>query len=187
MMKIHKKAFVHSSAVVMGAVELGEKSSVWPMTVVRADLGKIRIGRFVNIQDGSILHCNTDNQLEIGDYTLVGHKAMLHGCKIGKGCLIGINATVLDNAEIGDGAMIMAGCTIRGGKKIPPRALVLPAGDKVKIMENKATPLVTVHGSLEYAELAKLAKKGNKKLLSQAKLDELKPLAEQIVRELDLS
>ena len=54
-------------------------------------------------------------------------------------------------------------------------------------MENKATPLVTVHGSLEYAELAKLAKKGNKKLLSQAKLDELKPLAEQIVRELGLS
>lgn len=186
-MKIHKKAYVHPSAVVMGAVKLGEKSSVWPMTVIRADLGNIIIGSYTNIQDGSILHCNTDNQLEIGDYTLVGHKTMLHGCKIGKGCLIGINATILDNAEIGDGAMIMAGCTIRGGKKVPPRSLVLPAGDKVKIMENKATPLLTVYGCLEYAELAKLAKKGSKKLLSNSKLRALKPLAEQIVSELGLS
>ena len=178
---------MHPSAVIMGAVTLGANTSIWPLSVIRADLGKITVGNYVNIQDGSILHCNTDNSLNIGDYTLIGHKAMLHGCKVGKGCLIGINATVLDNAEIGDGAMIMAGCTVRGGKKVPPRSLVLPAGDKVKIIENKATPLITILGCLEYAELAKLAKKGNKKILSETKINSLKPVAEQVISALGLS
>lgn len=185
-MQVSETAYVHPQAVVTGAVSLGAYSSIWPMTVIRADLSPITIGSYVNIQDGTICHSNIDNTLNIGDYTLVGHRAMLHGCKIGRGCLIGINATILDDAEIGDGAMIMAGCTIRGGKKIPPLSLVLPAGDKVKIIPGKATPLVTILGSLEYYELAKLAKSGSTDTLPEETIEALRPEAERVAAELQL-
>lgn len=88
-------------------------------------MNRITLGNFINIQDNTSLHTDSRGSISIGDWTLVGHNAMLHGCKIGRGCLIGIGSILLDGCEIGDGAQITAGCMIRGGKKIPPRSLVL--------------------------------------------------------------
>ncbi len=152
--------FLHPSSSVIGNVTLGEHCSIWPSTVLRADLGAIELGRGVNIQDGSILHTDSGGRLTIGDYTLVGHKVMLHGCSIGRACLVGIGTIVLDGAQIGDGAMITAGCLIRGGMKIPPFALVVAKDGDVKVYENKARTLLTVMGSLEYIRLARRYEKG---------------------------
>lgn len=158
--KIHPTAFIHERAFVFGDLAMGEHSSLWPGVVVRADMNTIVLGNCVNIQDNSTLHCDSRRGVTIGDYTLVGHNAMIHGCKIGRAVLIGIGSIVLDDAEIGDGAMITAGCMIRGGTKIPPRALVTPEGSSIKIYENKAKTAYTVAGSLEYIELAKRAQRG---------------------------
>ncbi|TGK02926.1 gamma carbonic anhydrase family protein [Leptospira langatensis] len=154
-MKIHETAFIHPAATAMGMLEMGPYSSLWPGAVARADLNEIILGEGVNIQDNTTLHTDSTGSLLIGDYTLVGHNAMLHGCKIGRGCLIGIGAVVLDEAEIGDGAMIFAGCMIRGGKKIPPRAMVIPKNGDIVIYEKKAKPEMSVAGCLEYIQLAK--------------------------------
>ena len=154
-----KSSFIHPQASVFGMVTLGKNTSIWPGAVLRGDLGNIILGDFVNIQDHSTLHVNSRNKIEIGDYTLVGHNAILHGCKIGKACLIGIGCVILDGAEIEDGAMITAGCIIRGGKKIPARSLVIQKSGDIKIVEGKARTSHTIAGSLEYAELAKRFKK----------------------------
>lgn len=158
--KIHPTAFIHERATVYGDLTMGEYASLWPGVVVRADMHHFVIGNCVNIQDNSTLHSDSRRGIEIGDYTLVGHNAMIHGCKIGRAVLIGIGSVVLDDAEIGDGAMITAGCMIRGGTKIPPRAMVTPDGSSIKIFENKARTALTVAGSLEYVELAKRMQKG---------------------------
>ncbi len=42
--KIAESAFVSEAAYVIGDVEIGENSSVWPGAVIRADFGKIKIG-----------------------------------------------------------------------------------------------------------------------------------------------
>ncbi|PJZ69894.1 gamma carbonic anhydrase family protein [Leptospira perolatii] len=154
-MKIHETAFIHPAATVIGMVELGPFSSIWPGAVLRADMSSITLGEAVNIQDNSTLHTDWKTGISIGDYSLIGHNAMLHGCKIGRACLIGIGSIVLDDAEIGDGAMILAGCMIRGGKKIPPRSMVFPKNGSIVIQENKARPEMTVAGCLEYIELSK--------------------------------
>ncbi|TGK06934.1 gamma carbonic anhydrase family protein [Leptospira semungkisensis] len=154
-MKIHETAFIHPAATAMGMLEMGPYSSLWPGAVARADLNEIKLGEGVNIQDNTTLHTDSTGSLRIDDYTLVGHNAMLHGCKIGKGCLIGIGAVILDEAEIGDGAMILAGCMIRGGKKIPPRAMVIPKNGDIVIYDKKAKPEMSVAGCLEYIQLAK--------------------------------
>ncbi|MFB5650125.1 gamma carbonic anhydrase family protein [Leptospira wolffii] len=154
-MKIHETAFIHPAATAMGLLEMGPYSSLWPGAVARADMNVIRLGEGVNIQDNTTLHTDSTGSIDIGDYTLVGHNAMLHGCRIGRACLIGIGAVVLDEAEIGDGAMILAGCMIRGGKKIPPRAMVLPKNGDIVIYERKAKPEMSVAGCLEYIQLSK--------------------------------
>lgn len=159
-MNIHETAFIHPQATVIGLVEMGRYSSLWPGTVVRADMNRIVLGEGVNIQDNSTLHTDSSRGITVGDYTLVGHNTMLHGCKVGRGCLIGIGSIVLDEAEIGDGAMVMAGCTVRGGKKIPPGAMVIQKNGELKIFEGKAKPVLSVAGCLEYIVLSDRFKKG---------------------------
>lgn len=158
--QIHPTAFIHERATVIGDVTMGEYSSLWPGVVVRADMNRFVLGDFVNIQDNSTLHSDSKRGVEIGDYTLVGHHAMVHGCTIGRGVLIGIGSVILDGAVIGDGAMVTAGCMVRGNTKIPPHALVTPDGSTIKIIENKAKSVYTIAGSLEYAALAKRLQEG---------------------------
>lgn len=54
--KLGERVFVDPSAVVLGDVEIGNDSSVWPLVVIRGDMHRIRIGRCSSIQDGSVLH-----------------------------------------------------------------------------------------------------------------------------------
>lgn len=146
--------FIHPQAVAFGMIEFGESVSLWPGSVVRSDMNKIKLGNYVNIQDNCTLHTDSRSALSIGAYTLIGHNAILHGCEIGNGVLIGIGSVILDNAIIGDGAQITAGCLIRGGKKIPPNSLVVSSKGEIKIYENKSKPEFTIAGCIEYAHLS---------------------------------
>ena len=104
--QIAASAWIADSAEVMGRVHVGERSSVWFNTVIRADNEIIRIGDESNIQDGTVLHCDPGKPLNIGRGVTVGHQVMLHGCTIGDGTLIGIGAVVLNQAVIGKNCQI---------------------------------------------------------------------------------
>jgi len=115
--------YIDRDAVVIGDVEIGEGSSVWPMTVVRGDIHRIRIGKRTSVQDGSILHVthagpfNPDGfPLIIGDDVTIGHKAMLHGCTIGNRVLIGMAAVIMDGVVVYDEVIIAAGTLVPPGK-----------------------------------------------------------------------
>lgn len=148
-----RAAFVHADATVIGMVTMGRGCSIWPGAVLRGDMNAIRLGDFVNVQDNCTLHTDSRSPIEIGDYSLIGHNAILHGCSIGRACLVGIGSIVLDGAQIGDGAMVTAGCLIRGRARIPSRALVVSEGGGLRIFPGKAPVRQTVAGSLEYVEL----------------------------------
>ncbi len=123
--RIAAGAYVDEAALVIGDVEIGEDSSLWPQVVARGDVHSIRIGARTNIQDGSILHVTQDNAfspgghaLVIGDEVTVGHGAILHGCTVEDRCLVGMGATVLDGAVVRSGAMIAAGALVPPGKDL---------------------------------------------------------------------
>ncbi|WER50108.1 gamma carbonic anhydrase family protein [Cupriavidus sp. WKF15] len=122
---IGKSCFLADNATVVGAVTLGENSSVWFSAVLRADVEPITIGARTNLQDGVVVHADPGHPVIIGDGVSVGHQARLHGCIIADGSLIGIGATVLDGARIGEQSLIGAGALIPPGKVIPPRSLVM--------------------------------------------------------------
>ena len=122
---ISESAYIDDSAVVIGDVTIGEGSSVWPMTVIRGDVQKIRVGKMTNIQDGSILHVTHDGEFSpggfactIGNYVTVGHRVTVHACTVGDYCLLGMSATIMDGAVIEDKVIVGAGSLVPTGKTL---------------------------------------------------------------------
>ena len=129
--RIHPTTFTAANATVIGDVTLGEESSVWYQCVLRADINRIVIGPRSNIQDGSVIHLADDFGTEVGELVTVGHKAILHACKIGDEVLVGMGAIVLDGAEIGARSIIGAGALVTGGKVFPPGSLIIGSPAKI--------------------------------------------------------
>ena len=117
--------YIDGTALVIGDVNIGADSSVWPMSVVRGDVHCIRIGSNTNIQDHSVLHVSHEseyspegNPLNIGNYVTVGHRVILHGCTVADNCVIGMGSTVMDGAVINEGVMLGAGSLVSPNKEL---------------------------------------------------------------------
>ena len=122
--------FIDPTALVIGDVEIGAGSSIWPCTVVRGDIHRIRIGKNTNVQDGSVLHVTHDGPywpggfaLAVGDDVTIGHRVVLHGCTVGSRCLVGMGAIVMDGATIEDEVIIGAGAIVTPGTRCQSQSL----------------------------------------------------------------
>jgi len=126
--KIAGSAFVSEAAYVIGDVEIGENSSVWPGTVIRGDRGTIRIGKNTNVQDNSVIH----GSVIIGDNVHIGHGTVINCRRIENNVLLGMNSTILHDAEIGNFCVIAAGCLVSQGMKIPDNSFVTGVPAKIQ-------------------------------------------------------
>ncbi|MGI9212471.1 MAG: gamma carbonic anhydrase family protein [Methylococcaceae bacterium] len=120
-----QNVYVANTATLIGEVSVGNDVSFWPQTVARGDVNRIEIGAETNIQDGSVLHVTqrTDHNPEgypliIGLGVTVGHRVILHGCRIGNHCLIGMGAIIMDGVVVEDDVMIGAGSLVSPGKHL---------------------------------------------------------------------
>ncbi len=133
--QVGKGVFIAPTATLIGDVEVGEGASIWYGAVLRADFGKIRVGKGSSIQDNAVVHVIPDCETVIGDEVTVAHGAVLHGCTIEKGAIIGMGAVVQDFARVGEEAMVAAGSVVTTNMVIPPRHLAagVPAAIKKEI------------------------------------------------------
>lgn len=122
---IDPTAYIDDTALIIGDVEIGKDSSIWPFTIVRGDVNAIRIGAQTNIQDHSVLHVTHDGPynpggyaLQVGNKVTVGHRVILHGCTIHDSCLIGMGATLMDGVVIHSNTIIGAGSLVTPGKEL---------------------------------------------------------------------
>jgi carbonic anhydrase/acetyltransferase-like protein (isoleucine patch superfamily) len=124
--RIDPTAFVAENAMVIGDVHIGQRANIWFHCIVRADTNYIHIGKNCNIQDACVLHVVKDlYPLILEDDVVLGHRVVVHGCRVGRGSLIGIGAIVLDGAEIGEESIIGAGSVVSPKSIIPPRTLAM--------------------------------------------------------------
>jgi carbonic anhydrase/acetyltransferase-like protein (isoleucine patch superfamily) len=132
--KIHPTAFVSEAAYIVGDVEIGEHSSIWPGAVLRGDTGKVVIGKYTAVEDNCVIHSGKPGEGDtyIGDYCNIAHGAVVHCKKIGNNVLIGIHATILHNAEIGDYCLIGAACLVMEDMKVPDHSFVVGVPGKIK-------------------------------------------------------
>ncbi|MFP4006194.1 MAG: gamma carbonic anhydrase family protein [Candidatus Hadarchaeia archaeon] len=131
--EIHETAYVHPSATIIGDVEIGARSSVWPGAVIRGDLARVEIGRYTCVQDNAVVHTDYGKfgnegefpMVELGDYVVVGHQALIHGAKIHDECLIGAGSTVFNRAVIHEHALVGLGAVVLEDTEVPPRKVVV--------------------------------------------------------------
>ena len=119
--RIAPSAFISDLAHIIGDVEIGENSSVWPGAVIRGDYAPIRIGNNTHIEDNSVIHY----KVTIGDNVVIGHGTVVEALRIGNYVLIGNNATVLHDVEVDDFCIVGAGAMVRMGMKIPSHSFVV--------------------------------------------------------------
>lgn len=123
--EIHPTAFVHPDAVVIGAVVIGQESSVWPAAVLRGDHGRIRIGSRTSVQDGTVVHTTPRQHTVVGDNCVIGHNVHVEGCTIGNDCLIGSGSVVLNGAVVENGAAVGAAALVPEGVLVPTGQIAL--------------------------------------------------------------
>lgn len=120
-------AYVDPAAVVIGRVRLGPGASVWPQAVLRGDTDLITVGAQTNVQDACVVHVDAGVPCTIGARVTIGHRAVIHGCRIDDEVLVGMGAIVMNHAHIGSGSIVGAGALVTEGTVVPPGTLVLGA------------------------------------------------------------
>ena len=146
--RIHPTAFVHPQATVIGKVEIGAGSSIWPQAVLRGDHNVIRIGERTSIQDGSVLHVNADLETVVGDESVIGHLVHLEGCVVEGRALVGNGSIVLHRAVIRTGAVVGSNAVVTNDTIVPEGALAL--GVPARVLEGKADPELISYAVEQY-------------------------------------
>lgn len=124
--RVDARAFVAPGARLIGDVEIGPEASIWYNCVLRGDVNRIRVGARSNIQDGSVIHCDSPrpgapegHPTLIGEEVLIGHLAMVHGCILHDRAFVGLGSIVMDGCVIESDAMLAAGAMLTPGRRIP--------------------------------------------------------------------
>jgi carbonic anhydrase/acetyltransferase-like protein (isoleucine patch superfamily) len=148
--RIHPTAYVHPDAVVIGQVEIGAESTIWPTAVLRGDDGRILIGEATSIQDGTIIHTTAFQPTTVGNRCVVGHNVHLEGCIVEDGSLVGSGSVVLHRAIVRTGALVGANALVPNGMEIPTGAMAL--GVPARLREGTVTPGQFEEAVVSYVE-----------------------------------
>jgi carbonic anhydrase/acetyltransferase-like protein (isoleucine patch superfamily) len=150
-------AYIDPSARVHGKVEIGERSSLWPYTVIRAESRHVRIGRCTNLQDHVMVHVGYHAPTIVGDFCSITHRVVLHGCTIGDNCLIGIGATVMEGVVLGENSIVAGHSYVADNTIIPPNSIVMGTPARVvrtvnSFVANKLNAMLYYRNALAYAK-----------------------------------
>jgi carbonic anhydrase/acetyltransferase-like protein (isoleucine patch superfamily) len=152
--------FIHSTAVVLGQVELAEDTSVWPTAVIRGDVERIVIGARSNVQDGAVIHADPGVPTIVGEDCVIGHRAVVHGSILEDGVLVGMGAILLNRVRVGAGSIIAAGCVVLEDTQIPPGSLVVGIPGKVVRPVDAAQQASIQGNAARYVALAERHRSG---------------------------
>lgn len=128
--RIHDSAFIAPGCRIIGDVEIGPDASIWYNCVLRGDVNRIVIGARTNVQDGTVIHCDSPMPgapdgfaTLLGNDVLIGHMAMIHGTVIEDRGFVGFAAQTMNGCVIEADGMLAAGALLAPNKRIPSRQL----------------------------------------------------------------
>jgi len=154
--RIAASAWLAPGAAVVGDVSIGADTSVWYGATIRGDVNAIRIGARSNLQDQCVVHVTRDRfDCDVGDEVTIGHRAVVHGCRVLDGALIGIGAVVLDGARVGEEALVAAGAVVAPGFEVPDGALALGVPARVSRKLSVEERALQRRRALEYVGTAR--------------------------------
>ena len=152
--------YVARDAVVVGDVVLAAGVNIWFTSVVRGDLARITLGPRVVVQDGCVIHTDADKPMSIEEGVVLGHGAVLHGCRVGRETLVGVGAKLLTASEVGAECLIAAGAVVTEKRRIPDRSVVMGVPGRI-VREIKQEELERTRAvNAYYLELAQRYARG---------------------------
>ncbi|KAI3428094.1 hypothetical protein D9Q98_006477 [Chlorella vulgaris] len=145
--------WIAPNAVVVGDVDLYEKTSIWYGCVLRGDLNSVKVGAFSNVQDRTVIHAARSSPTGLPAATVIGRNVT-----IGQACLLR-SVTVEDEAVIGDKCVLLEGSMVEKHAVLAPGS-VLPPGRRIpsgQLWAGSPAKYVRDLSKDEKAEIATLA------------------------------
>ncbi|WP_221356663.1 gamma carbonic anhydrase family protein [Streptomyces beigongshangae] len=117
-------AYVAPSAVLCGAVVLGERARVLHGAVLTAEDGEVRTGADVVIMENALVRGRRRHPAIIGDAVLVGPHAHLNGARVEDEVFVATGACAFPGSVVGAGSELRINSVLHVNSVLPPGSVV---------------------------------------------------------------
>lgn len=155
--ELHSDAFVAPGVVLAGNIRVAAGASIWFGTTLRAEVGRISIGRDSNLQDGTVVHADPHFDVVVGDRVTVGHRSVLHGCRLDDDVLVGMGAIVLNGAHVGARSLVGAAALVTEGTEVDADTVVVGAPARPRELALPPVPRANVAAYVELGAIYRAA------------------------------
>ncbi|MHA1727182.1 MAG: gamma carbonic anhydrase family protein [Promethearchaeota archaeon] len=141
---INEGAYVSPNATLIGDVQVGDHSIIWPGSVFRAEYAPIIIGEYCTVFNGVIMFTRSEKSpINLGNYTIVETGSTIFGCYFEDYILISQNTLIHERSSIGEGVIILNNSVVPPGLTISARSIL--TGDPVQKVRDQSRNDVLKH------------------------------------------
>ena len=130
-------AYVAPSAVLCGAVVLGERARILHGAVLTAEDGEVRLGADVVVMENALVRGRARHPATLGDAVLVGPHAHINGATIEDEVFVATGVSVFPGAVAGTRSELRINSVLHVNSKLPPDSVVpigwIAAGDPAEL------------------------------------------------------
>ncbi|GHJ36612.1 hypothetical protein Sm713_22210 [Streptomyces sp. TS71-3] len=120
-------AYVAPTAVLCGAVRLGERARVLHGAVLTAEDGEVRTGEDVVVMEHALVRGRAGHPAVLGDAVLIGPHAHVNGATVDDEVFVATGASLFPGAHAGAGCELRINSVLHVGSRLAP-GTVLPIG-----------------------------------------------------------
>ncbi|MBD3350882.1 MAG: gamma carbonic anhydrase family protein [Candidatus Lokiarchaeota archaeon] len=118
-------AFIADDVTIIGDVNIEEGVTIFPGVIIEGYPIKVKIKKYSNIQSGTVIHGLSGYETIIGSYNTIGHRCIIHGCKLESNVTIGIGSIIMGKTTIGENSFVGAGSLVTQNNNFQPNSLIL--------------------------------------------------------------
>jgi carbonic anhydrase/acetyltransferase-like protein (isoleucine patch superfamily) len=134
---VPESAYVAPSAVLCGAVVLGERARVLHGAVLTAEDGAVRVGSDVVVMENALVRGRASHPATIGDAVLIGPHAHVNGATVEDEVFVATGASLFPGAVAGTGAELRINSVLHVNSRLEPHTVVpigwIAAGDPARL------------------------------------------------------
>src|SRR3954453_5487803 len=117
---VPESAYVAPSAVLCGAVVLGERARVLHGAVLTAEDGEVRVGSDVVVMENALVRGRADHAAIVGEAVLIGPHAHVNGAVIENEVFVATGASLFPGAVAGAGSELRINSVLHVNSRLEP-------------------------------------------------------------------
>lgn len=134
---VPESAYVAPTAVLCGAVVLGERARVLHGAVLTAEDGEVRTGSDVVVMENALVRGRSGHPARLGDAVLIGPHAHVNGATVEDEVFVATGASVFPGALVGARSELRINCVVHVNSRLEPDTVVpigwIAAGDPAEL------------------------------------------------------